>query len=144
MTATVYVDGPPVTMTLGVAAPNALPDTLRSWARTPVFEGGSYVTGAAPWSSVNATVKSTVAPGPPVEVAGAVTVGLGADGGAPPAGVAQSSFTSTLRLPPPDPDPGYSKVTERLVILVQFSPPSFVHCSFSQPKSVNGNAALKA
>src|ERR1700683_1507884 len=119
-TATLYVDGPPLTLTPGVAAPNAVPETLRSCARTPMFDGGSYVTGAALSSLPKETLKSTGVVDVPIAVAGAVTVGVGADGGAPSSGVAQILLTSTVRLPPPDPDSGYSKVTATCVTSVKF------------------------
>ena len=119
-----------MTLTVGVAAPNAVPDTARSWGLNPVSDGGSWVTGAAPWSSENATVKSTVPPCGATAVAGELTVGLGAVGGAPPLGVAHNSFTSTVRLPPPVFEAGYSKVIEKWVMWVKSRfPPSLTRHS---------------
>jgi hypothetical protein len=39
-TETLYVEGPPVTATLGVAPPNAVPVTSTSRARRPMADGG--------------------------------------------------------------------------------------------------------
>jgi hypothetical protein len=39
-TATVYVDGPPVTTTFEVPPAKAVTVTVRSWARRPMSDGG--------------------------------------------------------------------------------------------------------
>ena len=71
-------------------------------------------------------MKLTVPPLAATAGSGAVTVEAWDDGGAPPVGVAHSSFTSTVRLPPPVLEAGYSNVIEKSVMWVKSSCPCSV------------------